>query len=107
MINPAIETDLVGELVRVEKLSWSKDPLGKVVSRALMTGRVRAVTAHAPGYMFVWIEIVDEEGCRVATEDEYSSYSNVAIGDLFPTIVGGEGVSDDLGTRLHILRGTR
>lgn len=97
-INPAIETDLVGEIVRVDQPRW-KD--SKVTFLTILTGRVRAVTAAPDGYLLVWIEIIDNDSCRRA--EEY--FENVAIGDLFPYRIGGDMPREC--ARLHILRGVR
>ena len=92
MINPAVETDLVGELVRVDQSRWVDH---KLSFYTLMIGRVRAVTAQPGGYLLLWVEIVDDEGRRHAELHN----DNVAIGDLLLHHIGE-------GSRIHILRGT-
>ena len=100
MINPAIETDLVGELVRVDQTRWDKTAMKAIFHTDLM-GRVRAVTTSSDGYLLLWIEIIDDDGLRLAAE----RHENVAIGDLFPCRIGGDRLDEC--PRLHILRGQR
>ena len=97
-LNPAIETDLVGELVRVDQPRWADK---KITFHTDMTGRVRAVTAASEGYLLVWIEIINDDGRRLAEV----RHENVAIGDLFPCRIGGDLIGEC--PRLHILRGAR
>jgi hypothetical protein len=102
MINPTVETDLVGEIVRID---WPRqsDSKGIFEFETIMTGRVRAVTGHPMG-LTVWIEIIDDEGRRIAERER--PHSNVAIGDLFPLCIGNGDIPSE-NARLHILRGAR
>ncbi len=55
MINPSIETDLVGELIEVH------EPVHGTVtdsSRLLARGRCRAVTYDNRGSLILWLEVV-------------------------------------------------
>lgn len=82
MMNPTIETDLVGDLIEIsdrEYISnrdnaqpgyWHHSLVGR--------GRVRAVTADTAGTMLLWLEVIDEE-CECAF---FSNDPRAKIGEI-------------------------
>lgn len=80
MINPAIETDLVGELVRVDECG---DYRHGGAWRTVARGRIRAVTAANDGDIRLWIEVHDEECQR------FTRQGDCAIGDVIVCTISG------------------
>ncbi len=88
MINPAMETDLVGELVEVYERrhfgdDYTKPPVVDVAAR----GRVRAVS-DAGGNLRLWIEVLSREnGGAVYPQTrlyQYAEVGDVIVCDICP-----------------------
>lgn len=80
MINPAIETDLVGELAHFDVYidgQWKTNG----------AGRIRAVTADRNGSMCIWLEVMSREDAQLCCG---YGYHDVAIGDVLSMWVSPE-----------------
>ncbi len=82
MINPAVETDLVGDLIELRSFRSTSD--GGWVRALVARGRVRAVTVNTDNYgMGMWLEILDDT-CITACEwgGGGPDKSDIVIGDI-------------------------
>ena len=84
-MNPTIETDLVGETVRVDYWTQGLTSTSRTNWQTVASGRVRAVTALPDGGLALWLEIVTEE------DQTRTRYGDVNIGDIVvePIKIGG------------------
>jgi hypothetical protein len=53
MINPTVETDLVGEMIEIT------EDRGKYI-KVLGKGRCRAITAATGGWLVFWLEVLEQ-----------------------------------------------
>ncbi len=92
MINPAVETDLVGDVIEVYEYAYDR---ATVSGKGALRGRglCRAVTALPAGDMRLWLEVRDDN-------DKWSFGADTAVGDIVAMTV------DSSSTRLRLVRST-
>lgn len=100
MINPTVETDLVGDLVEITDVYYST---GVGQRETVARGRIRAVTSKV-GELTVWIEVIDE-ACREAFRGGvgHDRVELPQIGDI--EVVSIPAMQEHTSYRMRLLRG--
>ena len=94
MINPAIETNLCGEMVEIYDVHWTREPTLKRHELVKVRGRVCAVTTGRDGGLKVWIEILSDDPGYVS--DAPPGVSDAPPGDVLMWDIDGSMAGDRL-----------